>query len=113
MAIFEKPFKDGIQLGNKLDVCMTCSKLNNYRGNVGELEYKEVFKLHLNGIEYVLCMDHFQDILGDYVLVHKDTLKDEDVIEVDMEKIENMDAKEADEYIEEQAKASTKKAKKK
>lgn len=113
MAIFNKPVEDGIQLGKKLDVCMVCSKLNGYKGKPGELEYKEVFKLHLNGIEYVLCMDHFQDILGDYALVHKDSLKDEDVIEVDMDKLDQMDAKEADEYIEEQAKASAKKAKKK
>ena len=113
MAIFSKPVEDGIQLGKKLDTGMVCSKLNGNKGEPGKLEYEEVFKLHLNGIEYVLCMDHFQDILGDYVLVHKDSLKAEEVIEVDKEKLENMNAKEAEEYIEEQAKASTKKAKKK
>jgi hypothetical protein len=110
MAMFDKPMMNGIQLGKKLDICMTCTR-ENKKGEYGLLEYKEVFKMHLNGLEYVLCMEHFQEILGDYVLVHKDSLTEEDTIEVDMEKLESMNEADAQKYIEQQA-VSNKKGKK-
>lgn len=108
MAIFEQPIINGIQLGKKLDVCMVCSKLKG-KGTPGELEYKEVFKIHLNGIEYTLCMDHFQDLLGDYVLINKNDLTEDEVLELDGDIVENGTVEEVEAHIKETTKKKGKK----
>lgn len=73
MAIFEKEVRDGIQLGHALDYCWKCYRPGS-EVKVGELEYKEVFKMHINGLEHCLCMKHLEELLKGYKLVHKDTL---------------------------------------
>lgn len=74
MAIFDKQIHNGIQLGKHLDVCQVCYGPGS-KFEYGEQEYKEVFKLHIAGLEYIICLDHFKEMLGDYTLVHKDELK--------------------------------------
>ena len=78
MALYDIPKTDGIQLGKRLDRCFKCEKIKNNNGDFKQtdsLEYQEVFKLHLNGIEYVACMDHFKEMLGDYSLTKKEENK--------------------------------------
>ena len=99
MALFEREIKDGIQLGHHLDYCYECCKPGTLIKN--ELEYKEVFKLRLNGLEYCLCLDHFKQKLGDYLLIHKDVVNKEskNVIEIPYELVENETEKEVLDYI--------------
>lgn len=100
MAIFEKEIKDGIQLGHALDYCWKCHRPGSTIDNQGKLEYKEVFKIHVNGLEYCLCLDHFKQLLSDYELVHKDTLiKSDDVITIPQELAKNGTEKEVLDYI--------------
>lgn len=100
MAIFEKETLDGIQLANGLDYCYKCHKPGSVIPADHSIEYKEVFKLHVNGLSYCICLDHLQELLGDYVLVHKDTLTDEEVINIPLELIENGTTTEILEHIE-------------
>ena len=112
MALYDLPKRDGIQLGKRLDRCFKCEKIRASKGEViasKPLEYEEVFKLHINGIEYVACMDHFQDMLGDYVLVHKDDLKEDEVIDIDADFIQTGTLEEVEAHIEEQVKKKAKK----
>lgn len=98
MALYEKQIFDGIQEGHGLDYCIKCTKLN---GNLIEhnLEYKEVFKLHINGLEFCLCMEHFLELLGKYTLIEKDTLTDEDIIEIPQELAANGTYEEIKEFL--------------
>ena len=112
MDIYDTPKRDGIQLGKRLDRCFKCEKIRASKGIVQAsepLEYEEIFKLHINGIEYVACMDHFQEMLGDYVLVHKDDLKEDEIIDIDVDLIQNGTAEEVEAHIEEQVKKKGKK----
>ena len=74
MAMYEKQIYDGIQKGNALDYCFKCNKPGS-EIKTGELEYKNVFKIHINGLEYCLCMDHFFQLLdnSDYAIINKDS----------------------------------------
>ena len=54
-------------------------------------------------------MDHFQEMLGDYVLVHKDDLKEDEIIDIDVDLIQNGTAEEVEAHIEEQVKKKGKK----
>ena len=69
MAMFEKEIKDGIQPGKALDYCWKCYGPGSTIKH-GELEYKDVFKIHINGLEYCLCMKHFNELLKGYTLIH-------------------------------------------
>ena len=82
MAIFEKFVGDGIQLGNAADYCFKCVKPGDTITEENSLDYKETFKLNINGLSYCLCLEHLQQILGDYKLVHKDTINNEDCISI-------------------------------
>ena len=74
MAVFEKEILDGIQLANGLDYCYKCHRPGSVIPSDHSIEYQEVFKMHVNGLSYCICLDHLQEMLGDYTLVHKDTL---------------------------------------
>lgn len=97
MALYEKQIKDGIQLGHALDYCFKCHKPGSTIDK--NLEYQEVFKLHVNGLEYCLCMDHFKNILGDYKLVHSDTLTDTNTVSIPKSLIENGTEQEVLDYL--------------
>lgn len=98
MAMFEKIIKDGIQIGEKNNFCLKCIK--PFEKIDKNLEHQEIFKIHINGLDYCLCLKHFQELLGDYVLVHKDTLiKDKDYIEIPSDLISNGTEKEVIDYI--------------
>lgn len=67
MALFpdDTVVKDGIQLGGPHTLCYKCELERRARDidsdiPYGKLEYKEVFKIKQDGIETVLCMDHFR-----------------------------------------------------
>ena len=67
MALFpdDTAVKDGIQLGGPHTLCYKCELERRARDidsdiPYGKLEYKEVFKIRQDGIETVLCMDHFR-----------------------------------------------------
>lgn len=110
MAIYETPKHDGIQIGKRLDRCFKCAKkLARENKQADILEYQEVFKLHLNGIEYVACMDHFQEMLGDYVLIHKHDLTEDEVVELKKDIVDNGTVEEVKAHIEEQVKKKAKK----
>lgn len=76
----DKPYnqREGITLGTIQDVCQDCAKEGHY--NPGELEYKEVFKLNYNGIPVCLCMKHFQQKLGKYVLLDASELQTDEPV---------------------------------
>lgn len=98
MAMFEKIVRDGIQMGEKNDFCLKCIK--PFEKIDKTLENEEIFKIHINGLQYCLCLDHFQELLGDYVLVHKDTLVEgKDYIEIPSELIKNGTEEEVINYI--------------
>lgn len=99
MAIYEKTIQDGIQLANGLDYCMKCHKPGSTIEPEDSIEYQEVFKLNINGLSYCLCLNHLQEILGDYKLVHKDTLTD-DVITIPKELVLNGTQEEVLSFIE-------------
>lgn len=100
MAIFEKVVMDGIQLGNGADYCYKCVKPGQIIRQEDILENKEIFKIHINGLSYSLCLEHLEQMLGDYVLVHKDTLTEQDVIEIPKELADNGTHEEVIAYIE-------------
>ena len=76
----DKPYnqREGITLGTLQDVCQDCVKEGHY--NPGELEYKEIFKLNYNGIPVCLCMKHFQQKLGKYVLLDASELQTDEPV---------------------------------
>ena len=100
MAVFEKEIFDGVQLANGLDYCYKCHKPGSVIPSDHSIEYQEVFKMNVNGLSYCICLDHLQEMLGDYVLVHKDTLTDDEVLELPKELIENGTHEEVIAYIE-------------
>lgn len=109
MAMFEKVVKDGIQLGNGADYCFKCVKPGTVIEDKDILEHKEVFKIHINGLEYSLCLEHLQQLLGDYVLVHKDTLVEgKDVLTLPRELVEKGTEKEVIDFIEKALKTNGK-----
>lgn len=98
MAMFEKTVRDGIQMGEKNDFCLKCIK--PFEKIDKTLENEEVFKIHINGLDYCLCLKHFEELLGDYVLVHKDTLVEgKDYITLPSDLVENGTEAEVIEYI--------------
>ena len=76
----DKPYiqREGITLGTLQDVCQDCAKEGHYKP--GELEYKEIFKLNYNGIPVCLCMKHFQQKLGKYVLLDASELQTDEPV---------------------------------
>lgn len=100
MALFEKQLQDGIQLANYQDYCFKCHRPGSVIEANDNIEYQEVFKLHLNGLSYCICLEHLQTMLGDYVLVHKDTLTDKEVLEIPKDLINNGTHEEVIAYIE-------------
>lgn len=100
MALYEREPIDGIQLANGNDYCFKCFKPGSTIPADYSIEYEEVFKIHINGLSYCLCMDHFQDLLKDYVLVHKDTLTDDEVIDIPLDLIQNGTTTEILDFIE-------------
>lgn len=82
MAIYEKEVRDGIQHGHALDYCWKCYRPGTVIENKGELEYKDVFKIHINGLEYCLCMKHFKELLKGYTLVHGEELNENNTLEI-------------------------------
>ena len=66
--------REGITLGTALDVCKDCAKEGKYKP--GDLEYKEVFKIDNFGEPICLCMKHFEQKLGKYILVDSTDLND-------------------------------------
>lgn len=99
MAILEKEIRDGIQLGNALDYCWKCYKPGS-TVEYGKLEYKDVFKLHLNGLEHCLCMKHFNELLKGYTLIHGEELTEENTLTIPKNLAENGTYDEVLEYIE-------------
>lgn len=100
MAVYEKVMLDGIQLANGLDYCWKCHKPGSVISAEDNIEYQEVFKIYVNGLSYCLCLKHLQEMLGDYKLVHKDTISNEEVIEIPKDLIENGTQEEVIAYIE-------------
>ena len=74
----------------------------NLEIKTGELEYKDVFTIHINGSEYCLCMDHFFQLLdnSDYAIVNKDSLTDDDVITIPKNLAKDGTEEEVKQYIE-------------
>lgn len=87
MALYERQIRDGIQLAHGLDYCWKCHKPGTVIDPKDNIEYQEVFKMHVNGLEHCLCMKHLQELLGDYRLTHKDALSD-DVISIPKKLVE-------------------------
>lgn len=83
--------REGITLGTALDVCKDCAKEGKYKP--GDLEYKEVFKIDNFGEPICLCMKHFEQKLGKYILVDSTDLNDDDTEEVQDEPVEEKPAK--------------------
>ncbi len=100
MAIFEKEMLDGIQLANGLDYCYKCHKPGSVIPSDYNIEYQEVFKLHINGLSYCVCLEHLQEMLGDYLLTHKDILTNEDTIEIPLNLVKNGTTTEILDFIE-------------
>lgn len=100
MAIFEKETLDGIQLANGLDYCYKCHKPGSVIPSDHSIEYQEVFKIHVNGLSYCICLEHLQEMLGDYILVHGSTLDNKDVIDIPLDLIENGTTTEILDFIE-------------
>lgn len=98
MAMFEKETVDGIQMANGLDYCYKCVKPGEIIKE--SIEYKEVFKINVNGLAYCICLKHLEEMLGDYKLVHKDTLTDKETIEIPKELIINGTHEEVIAYLE-------------
>lgn len=71
--------REGITLGTALDVCKDCAKEGKYKP--GDLEYKEVFKIDNFGDPICLCMKHFEQKLGKYILVDSTDLNNEEPVE--------------------------------
>lgn len=82
--------REGITLGTALDICKDCAKEGKYKP--GDLEYKEVFKIDNFGEPICLCMKHFEQKLGKYILVDSTDLND-DTEEVQDESVEEKPAK--------------------
>lgn len=82
--------REGITLGTALDVCKDCAKEGKYKP--GDLEYKEVFKIDNFGEPICLCMKHFEQKLGKYILVDSTDLS-EDTEETQNESAEEKPAK--------------------
>lgn len=82
--------REGITLGTALDVCKDCAKEGKYKP--GDLEYKEVFKIDNFGEPICLCMKHFEQKLGKYILVDSTDLGD-DTEEIQDEPVEEKPAK--------------------
>ena len=99
MAMFEKEVKDGIQPGKALDYCWKCYGPGSTIKH-GELEYKDVFKIHINGLEYCLCMKHFNELLKGYTLIHGEELTEDNVLEIPRDLAENGTYDEVIDYIE-------------
>ena len=100
MAIYEKEIRDGIQLGHALDYCWKCHRPGTVIEKKGELEYKDVFKIHINGLEYCLCMNHFKELLKGYTLIHGEELNENNVLEIPKDLAINGTYEELVEYIE-------------
>lgn len=100
MAIYEKEMRDGIQLANGSDYCYKCYKPGSTIPVDHSIEYQEVFKLHFNGLSYCLCLEHFQELLKDYVLVDKNTLENKDVLDIPLDLIQNGTTTEILDFIE-------------
>ena len=69
MALFpdDTARKDGIQLGGPHTLCYKCElerRAEDRDSDIpyGKLQYKEVFKIRQDGVETVLCMDHFREM---------------------------------------------------
>ena len=99
MAMYEKQIYDGIQKGNALDYCFKCNKPGS-EIKTGELEYKDVFKIHINGLEYCLCMKHFNELLKGYTLIHGEELTEENTLTIPKDLAENGTYDEVIKYIE-------------
>lgn len=117
MALFFQEPVEGIQLGKERDKCFMCDKEARTRRETiqeGLLTRQEVFLLNINGLRHCLCMDHFKELLGPYVLIEKDEyestqqllgslLPEEDVLDLDAEVVDKATtAEEVKEHIEEQ-----------
>lgn len=100
MAIFEKEMLDGIQLANGLDYCYKCHKPGSVIPADHNIEYQEVFKIHVNGLAYCICLEHLQEMLSNYKLVHKDILTEEDVISIPLDLVKNGTTTEILDHIE-------------
>ena len=106
MAIYEKITSDGIQIGTEVDYCFKCVKAGQQIKESDILKDKEVFKIHVNGLDYCLCLKHFASILGNYALVHKDTLVEgKDVLTIPKELAEDGTEQDLVDYIEKKLKA--------
>lgn len=100
MAIFEKETIDGLQLAHGLDYCYKCHKPGAPIPADYNIEYQEVFKTHTNGLSYCICLDHLQEMLGDYTLVHKNTLTEEEVVKIPLSLVQNGTTTEILDHIE-------------
>lgn len=91
MALFEREIKDGIQLAHDLDYCYKCYKAGQVIRPEDNIAYQEVFKFRINGLEHCICLKHFNEMLGDYVLIHKDVMnnKREEILEIPYDVIDN------------------------
>ena len=90
MALFPSNEKklDGIQLGGPNTLCYKCElerRATDTDSDIpyGEMQYKEVFKIDNFGEPICLCMKHFKQKLGKYILVDSTELSniDEEVQE--------------------------------
>lgn len=99
MALYEKETLDGIQLANGLDYCYKCHKPGSTIPSDYSIEYQEVFKLHFNGLSYCLCLEHLQELLGEYQLVHADVLNKE-TINIPLDLVKNGTTTEILEFVE-------------
>lgn len=66
MAMLQEEKRDGIQMGKKLDKCCVCERqlIQNPDLEIPYLEYEEVFKIRIGGLDNCICMKHFKDIIN-------------------------------------------------
>lgn len=117
MAMLFQNRTDGIQLGIHTDRCLFCEREANNQGKAiedGLLTKQNVFVLTISGLRRVICMKHFNELLGDkYVLLTKEEvesmqelatmLSEDEVLELDRDKLEECKTvEEADAYIKEE-----------
>ena len=119
MALFpdDTIVKDGIQLGGPHTLCYKCELERRARDidsdiPYGKLEYKEVFKIKQDGIETVLCMDHFRSMCA---TSHYALIDNNECMAVPLTALEEQNAAEevAEEQPQEEEKPKKKSSKKK
>ena len=80
MAIFDHERKNGIQLGTVGDRCMECDHKHRMDEEYEpeKLDYKTVYKFWVNNLSHCMCMNCFEETLGDFELRVRSEVKQEE-----------------------------------